>query len=605
MPFACIFVPDFPVEAIVRLQPELREQAVAVLAGNPPLEKICALNEKARQAGIEPGMTKVEAELCPALAIRTRSASAETAAHAALLDCAQSFSPVVEDTASDTVVLDLAGLESLFGPPGKIARDLARRASELGLEVNVGVASNPDAAQCAAHGFPGITVIEEGREAERLGPLPLEVLIPVAGSRETLATLFEDDDEPDFAEKGSDILETLDRWGIRSLRALAALPDIAVCERLGQFGLYLQRLARGRTSRTLVPVDLPLAFEETLELEHPISLLEPLAFALNRLLEQLCARLAARALATNELRLRLELDTSVRDDGTDSRLSTTQPIAPPKHGDTEGSTEYRVPSTRKNTSVIPSEPEPSLRGERESRDLAFQSNSSVPPCLRGASDSQHGTHYLQLFERNLHLPVPMLDARIFLKLLQLDLRLHPPGAPITRIWLGMEPVRPRVAQNGLFLPVSPEPERLELTLARVTQVVGGEEKVGSPQLLDTHAPGAFRMQHFTPPPPDGSRHDTSHNELVAALRIFRPPLQVSAVLHAGNPVRVMCAKKRELSGEIIWSAGPWRSCGDWWKQDSWARDEWDIAVQNENSVVLYRMYRDLTSGRWYLEGTYD
>src|SRR5579872_462638 len=605
MPFACIFVPDFPVEAIVRLQPELREQAVAVLAGNPPLEKICALNEKARSAGIEPGMTKVEAELCPILAIRARSASAETAAHAALLDCAQSFSPIVEDTAGDTVVLDLAGLESLFGPPGKIARDLARRASELGLEVNVGVASNPDAAQCAAHGFPGITVIEEGREAERLGPLPLEILIPVAGSRETLATLFEDDDEPDFAEKGSDILETLDRWGIRSLRALAALPDIAVCERLGQFGLHLQRLARGRTSRTLVPVDPPLAFEESLDLEHPISLLEPLAFALNRLLEQLCARLTARALATNELRLRLELDTSVRDESTESPAPSTEPIAPRRHGDTEGSTELRVPSTdqKANARFLDAQSPHELRsgslertdGDDSALGTGYPQLRSVPPCLHGANT----------FERNLHLPVPMLDARIFLKLLQLDLRLHPPGAPITKIWLGMEPVRPRVAQNGLFLPASPEPERLELTLARVTQVVGGEEKVGSPQLLDTHAPGAFRMQHFSPPAPDGSRHDTSHQELVAALRIFRPPLQVAAVLHAGNPVRVTCARKRELSGEIIWSAGPWRSCGDWWKQDSWARDEWDVAVQSETSVVLYRMYRDLTSGRWYLEGTYD
>ena len=586
MPFACIFVPDFPVEAVVRLQPELREQAVAVLAGNPPLEKLCALNDKARQAGLEPGMTKVEAELCPRLAIRTRSVSAETAAHAALLDCAQSFSPMVEDTANDTVVLDLAGLESLFGPPGKIARDLARRASELGLEVNVGVASNPDAAQCAAYGFSGITVMEDGREAERLGPLPLEVLIPVAGSRETLATLFEDDDEPDFAEKGSDILETLDRWGIRSLRALAALPDIAVCERLGQFGLHLQRLARGRMSRTLVPVDPPLAFEESLDLEHPISLLEPLAFALNRLLEQLCARLSARALATNELRLRLQLDTSVR----------------------EESTQYPVPSTQQKIANTRPLDSPSPR-KLDSGSLGMTKNGMASSKSLGMSDavsnSQLGTRYSQLFERNLHLPVPMLDARIFLKLLQLDLRLHPPGAPITKIWLGMEPVRPRVAQNGLFLPASPEPERLELTLARVTQVVGGEEKVGSPELLDTHTPGAFRIQHFAPPPPDGSRHDTSREELVAALRIFRPPLQVAAVLHAGNPVRVTCAKKRELSGEIIWSAGPWRSCGDWWKQDSWARDEWDIAVQSENAVVLYRMYRDLTSGRWYLEGTYD
>jgi hypothetical protein len=42
-------------------------------------------------------------------------------------------------------------------------------------------------------------------------------------------------------------------------------------------------------------------------LEYPIVLLEPLAFLLNRLLEQICARLASRALNTQELRLTLEL----------------------------------------------------------------------------------------------------------------------------------------------------------------------------------------------------------------------------------------------------------------------------------------------------------
>ena len=62
------------------------------------------------------------------------------------------------------------------------------------------------------------------------------------------------------------------------------------------------------SSRTLVPVEAPLIFEEAAELEHPIILLEPLAFLLNRLLEQLCARLASRALATQELRLTLDLD---------------------------------------------------------------------------------------------------------------------------------------------------------------------------------------------------------------------------------------------------------------------------------------------------------
>ena len=95
---------------------------------------------------------------------------------------------------------------------------------------------------------------------------------------------------------------------MHNLQALATLPDIALSERLGQQGLRLQKLARGTASRTLVPVEEPAVFDEAVELEFPILLLEPLAFLLNRLLEQICTRLATRALATQELRLALELE---------------------------------------------------------------------------------------------------------------------------------------------------------------------------------------------------------------------------------------------------------------------------------------------------------
>src|SRR5712692_10257649 len=110
MPFACIFVPDFPVEALLRAEPELRSQAVAVLEGNSPLQKVFAVNEKARRAGVEPGMTKLQVETCADLVLRTRSPLQENATHTALLDCAQSFSPRVEDAGCDIIVLDLAVL---------------------------------------------------------------------------------------------------------------------------------------------------------------------------------------------------------------------------------------------------------------------------------------------------------------------------------------------------------------------------------------------------------------------------------------------------------------------------------------------------------------
>jgi len=60
--FASLFSPDFPVQAVVRLEPDLRGKAVAILAGAPPLTRIFATNRQARELGVEIGMTKVQAE---------------------------------------------------------------------------------------------------------------------------------------------------------------------------------------------------------------------------------------------------------------------------------------------------------------------------------------------------------------------------------------------------------------------------------------------------------------------------------------------------------------------------------------------------------------
>ena len=523
MPFACIYVPNFPVAAALRAEPELRARAVAILEGKPPLETIVAVNEKAGGMGIALGMTKAQAELCAELALRPRSALQESAAHAALLDCAQSFSPCVEDAACDTALLDLAGMESLLGSLPKISRAIHSRAGALGLEANVAVASNPDAAVLAARGFAGIAVIAGGKEAEHLGPLPTEVL-------------FANGVEGDEKKAAARLLETLDRWGIRNLRGLAALPEVSLSERLGQEGLRLQQLARGAASRTLVPVEAPPVFEEAVELEHPIVLLEPLAFLLNRLLEQICARLGSRALATQELRLTLELEN----------------FSP------------------------------------------FHQRSSVN------------------FVRTLRLPLPMLETKVFLKLLQLDLNAHPPGAPIVKIHLAAEPARPRSAQAGLFLPPSPEPEKLELTLARIAGMVG-ENKVGALEMLDTHHPEGFRMRRFVAEAPGKSSHEKPPGEAegrstVTALRRFRPPRRASVTLENGQPVHLVCPKN--VQGDVLWRAGPWRFSGDWWEREAWSRDEWDLALQNNalrngEDISFCRLVHDLLGGGWFVEGMYD
>ena len=210
--FACIYIPDFPVAAIVRSEVQLRDRAVAVLDGKPPQVRVAALNEKARLLGMDVGMTKLQAAIfaapeekstvrtpsearkktsqiepssrrakaqakLAAAVLRQRSQVQEASAHAALLDVAHAFTPRVEDTHPDRLLLDLNGLERLYGSATTMARELASRVSAVGLECNVGMAANLEAAMHSACGFSGITVIPEGEEAKRLGVLPLTVLL--------------------------------------------------------------------------------------------------------------------------------------------------------------------------------------------------------------------------------------------------------------------------------------------------------------------------------------------------------------------------------------------------------------------------------------------
>jgi len=161
----------------------------------------------------------------------------------------------------------------------------------------------------------------------------------------------------------------------------------------------------------------------------------------------------------------------------------------------------------------------------------------------------------------------------------------------------------------LFLPPSPEPEKLELTLARIAGIVG-ENKVGALELFDTHHPEGFRMQRFVTEASRKSLQEDTRADLsgkkfaVTALRRFRPPLPAHVTLENGQPVYLVCPQK-DVHGVVLWKAGPWRFSGDWWEREAWSRDEWDLALQNGDTITLYRLVHDLLGGGWFIEGTYD
>jgi len=212
-----------------------------------------------------------------------------------------------------------------------------------------------------------------------------------------------------------------------------------------------------------------------------------------------------------------------------------------------------------------------------------------------------------------------------LKLLQLDLAAYPPGAPVCKIWIAAEPTRPRSAQRGLFLPITPEAEKLEVTLARITGVVG-ERRAGIARLLDTCRPDVFSMERFVAREPGDDIRSLTLSDTAEippiALRVFRPAYQLSVQLAGGRPCKLMTQVRNpdrdELRGKILWSAGPWRSSGDWWAEQTaknhateeaqaWDHEEWDIALANHDgvSIALYRIYRDMKTEEWFADASYD
>ena len=146
------------------------------------------------------------------------------------------FSDLVEQISIDEAFLDVTGSRRLFGDGVSIAGKIRDRIhSEQKLTASVGVAANKFTAKVASdfRKPDGLVVVEPGREAEFLAPLPVSRLWGVG-------------------EKTAALLNGI---GLQSIGQIAALDRRYLADRFGKSGEHLWELSRGIDDRPVAPED--------------------------------------------------------------------------------------------------------------------------------------------------------------------------------------------------------------------------------------------------------------------------------------------------------------------------------------------------------------
>lgn len=285
--FSVIRIPDFCLQAVLRHEPKLWLRPVALLDEREKNAVVFQMTGAAREAGICQGLTAPLAlARCNDVLIKSRSHSQERTMRELLLQTAYGFSPRIEATDDGICTIDLQGL-SLFREAdaariSEWADKIITAFAQAGVRACVGIAQTPSLALHAARQAKPFLFVDD--------PAQFISLLPIASLEPT-----------------PEILDILQRWGIRTVGEFTVLGKDKLAERLGQEGIELFDRASIETIRPLDCITPSETFSEAMEFEIEVESLPPLLFILNRFVEQLACRTGLCHFVVAQLTLRLRL----------------------------------------------------------------------------------------------------------------------------------------------------------------------------------------------------------------------------------------------------------------------------------------------------------
>jgi protein ImuB len=270
-----VWCPDWPVAAAGFT----RDDPVVVVEGNV----VVACSPAARSFGVRAGLRRREAQgRCPEASVLAADPGRDARAFEPVVAALESaFVPAVEVLHPGACAFATRGPSRYFGGDDALAATVHATVAGLGIEARTGIADGVFAATLAARRG---RVVERGRSAAFVAPFSVDAL------------------------RRPELADVLRRLGIRTLGDLAALPAHDVLARFGPDGALAHRLASGLDERPVAARTPPPDLAVTVELDPPVDRVDAAAFAGKALADELCARLAARGLASARILVEAETE---------------------------------------------------------------------------------------------------------------------------------------------------------------------------------------------------------------------------------------------------------------------------------------------------------
>ncbi len=278
-----LWFPDWPLRAALHTAPP--HPPTALVQGN----HVVACTASAREHGVRIGQRRRLAQgRLPALRMLPHEPSRDERAFLPVLRLIETHAPGVHLIRPGLAALRSRGISRYHGGEAEAAVTLRAVLAEAGYpEVRIGVADGVFTAELAAkaaNAVDGWFVVPPGESAAFLAPLP----VPVLGDEE--------------------LTGLLQRLGVATLGAFAALGALEVRDRLGEHGARLHALARGADSRPLSPRPPDPELARGIEFDTPLGQSDQIAFAVRQTADAALLALADASLVCTEVRIDLTDD---------------------------------------------------------------------------------------------------------------------------------------------------------------------------------------------------------------------------------------------------------------------------------------------------------